>query len=307
MVDRVADHGVVNTSLMGMNVHEQEKKGQLQSGGNSFQVALKAHSSSDGMAFFSQATELLAEKEAFSGNPGQSVRREDISGEQGNDVGGQKLSMVKASSTSAIDHLPKLSMSDLCQGDILFMQDSTSRMTHFSISAAQFISNPFHIKSSGMTHVMLYAGDGKILEASGAGYIRESELKDEHHLKFRVLRLKDSDIAQESVNQGKLSVGKREQDKNYGNYSLRGTGGLLRSSTFSHKAERDLNKLVNDEQFYKTHCSGFVGGLLQKAEYQLNGELDTMKIHTKHTSPKKLYEHLRHSKDVELVGVIHIK
>ncbi|EJG1804363.1 TPA: hypothetical protein ACN32H_003080 [Vibrio parahaemolyticus] len=160
-----------------------------------------------------------------------------------------------------IKQVRQLGLGDLQTGDILFSQDKGSKLTHTAIFFAQLICRLKSIKSASMTHVCLYAGDGRIHEASGLGFIRDANIYDKPGLTYEVLRFKDSSFGVDLVKESGICNTKRNNDQEYGVYSLRGTGGLFRSSHHGKKSKKDLNKLLSGEQFKKTHCSGYVGGL----------------------------------------------
>ncbi|EHK5111029.1 hypothetical protein I2702_003784 [Vibrio parahaemolyticus] len=93
---------------------------------------------------------------------------------------------------------------------------------------------------------------------------------------------------------------------------------MPRSSSYGKKAKRDFHKLLNDEQFSKIHCSGFVGGIAQIVDAKRNDmEPSIVKIHTKHTShithhtspspspsPSKLLKYLKSNSEIIRVGKI---
>lgn len=201
-----------------------------------------------------------------------------------------------------------LNLTDLKPGDMLFMNDKTSKFTHTAIFAAQLLCKPTSIENASMTHVCMYVGDGKIHEASGAGYIRESNLNDEHGLRYEVLRFKNESYGDDLKKESQKCIEKRNNDNNYGIYSLRGTGGLLRASYHGDSSKRDDDKLLSGEQFKKIQCSAYVGGLAKKVEIKQRGSsLKVMNLHTKHTSPSKLYAHLKsNSEHISSVGSIKI-
>jgi hypothetical protein len=219
---------------------------------------------------------------------------------------GKSIGSGKEINSFSIDTKNKmqLGMRDLQKGDVLFMNDKTSKITHSAIFLAQLLSGLKPTEASH-THVCMYVGSGLIAEASGTGSIKLTNLCEERGLKYDVFRLSE-EIGKGAAHEAESQCAK--QTENYGIYSLRGTGGLLRSSHYGEKARRDLEKLKNNQQFYKTHCSGFVAGILQKVDAaRNNGEPRIMTIHTKHTSPGKLYDFLKsNNNDVEEVGFIKI-
>ncbi|HFN0155281.1 TPA: hypothetical protein ACHB9Z_003499, partial [Vibrio parahaemolyticus] len=192
-----------------------------------------------------------------------------------------------------------LNMDNLEGGDLLFIKDKSSDGIHFGIFLAQLINNPTSWSNASRTHTCLYMGDGKIAEASGKfACIRMVDLLEKPG-KYDVLRFKDENIRSDLVREAEKCVSRRKNDLNYGVYSFRGTGGLLRSSSYGKKAKRDFHKLLNDEQFSKIHCSGFVGGIAQIVDAKRNDmEPSIVKIHTKHTSPSKLLKYLKSNSEI---------
>ncbi|CAI2322087.1 hypothetical protein IB289_23070 [Vibrio parahaemolyticus] len=168
---------------------------------------------------------------------------------------------MRGSEIVKIKQVRQLGLGDLQTGDILFSHDKGSKLTHTAIFFAQLICRLKSIKSASMTHVCLYAGDGRIHEASGLGFIREANIYDKYGLTYEVLRFKDSSFGVDLEKESKIYNTKRNNDKEYGVYSLRGTGGLFRSSFHGKKSRKDLNKLLSGEQFKKLTVAATLAGL----------------------------------------------
>ncbi|HHC7106923.1 TPA: hypothetical protein ACQJO7_004464 [Vibrio parahaemolyticus] len=78
-------------------------------------------------------------------------------------------------------------------------------------------------------------GDGKIAEASGKfACIRMVDFLEKPG-KYDFLKFKDKNIRSDLVIEAEKCVLRRKNDLNYGVYSFRGKGGLLRSSSYGKK------------------------------------------------------------------------
>ena len=69
-----------------------------------------------------------------------------------------------------------INFEDMEKGDVLLMEDATSKLTHFAIAFAQAVISHRYKASSNVTHAGIYDGQGNIMEAAGAAGLRKANL-----------------------------------------------------------------------------------------------------------------------------------
>ena len=194
--------------------------------------------------------------------------------------------------------LQESSESFIHRGDVLLLKDVRSAVT-VAVAAAQsvFSHSISYSGSSRITHAGLASGRDEILEASNQG-LRNATLESKPPgATYEVYRHQDKRTAETAALWAENLVLTRALDprstsksKGFGNYSLKGTGGILRSSSRGEKAMSNVSELLQnpwrDRGFY---CSNFVA-----ASYELASKGESpINVDFKQISPKRLHGELK--------------
>ena len=197
--------------------------------------------------------------------------------------------------------MAEITFKDMKDGDILFLNDATSAVSHKIIANWQKASgvaraHKANVGLYSMTHVGMYDGkENSIAEASGAAGLRRMPLARKHKgYKYEVYRFnppnnphdqfeipKKAIIVAEKLIDEKIEYQKEKSKKDLKVYTKKGgdnywtqgclVGGTVKDSSFGKNAKASLHDMLeaflNDKgKHFKFYCSNFVVACYQLAE-----------------------------------------